>query len=132
MNKQSGVLGLSEISSDFRDIEKAASEGSARAKLVLDMFSYQVVKFIGAYTAAMGGLDAVVFTAGVGENNPIIREYVAQKLSYMGIHLNKEENLKRGVETEITYPDSHVHMFVIPTNEELAIALDTLELTKDL
>ncbi len=132
MNKQSGVLGLSEISSDFRDIEKAASEGSSRAQLVLDMFSYQVVKFIGAYTAAMGGLDAVVFTAGVGENNPIIREYVAQKLSYMGIHLNKEENLKRGVETEITYPDSNVHMFVIPTNEELAIALDTLELTKDL
>lgn len=125
LNKKCGVLGLSGVSSDFRDLEAAANDGNERAQLALDMFNYQVKKFIGSYTAVMGGLDAIVFTAGVGENNSVMREQVCGELAYMGIDFDTEANKVRGKATEITRPGSKVRVFTIPTNEELAIALDT-------
>ena len=130
LNKESGVLGLSGISSDFRDLHKAAEEGNERAQLALDVFNYSVKKYIGAYAAAMGGLDCVVFTAGIGENTPHVREKVCSGLEFLGIKIDPQLNNKmvRGLEGQISTADSKVKVLVIPTNEELMIARETLEL----
>lgn len=125
INKKSGVLGVSGISSDFRDIEKAAEGGNARAQLALDMFTYEVVKFVGSYAAAMNGVDAIVFTAGVGENSIEMREHISSGLEYLGTKVDKEKNNVRGKEREFSVDGSKVKLFVIPTNEELVIARDT-------
>lgn len=126
LNKKSGVFGLSgNISSDFRDLEKAAAEGNEKAKLTLDAFDYRVAKYIGAYVAAMNGVDAVCFTAGVGENGSTTRERVCAYLGYLGIALDKEANAKRGEDIVISTQDSKTTVLVIPTNEELAIARET-------
>ena len=133
LNKKSGVLGISGVSSDFRDLDDAADAGNARAKLAKEVFGYGVKKYIGAYAAAMGGVDAIVFTAGVGENGPDLRSYITQGLEYMGVApINEEANLKRGVETDISGEGSKVKVLVIPTNEELMIAMDTAEIVKAL
>ena len=129
MNKESGVFGISGISSDFRDLE-ANMETNERAKLALDMFAYGVKKYIGAYAAAMGGVDAVVFTAGVGENTKITRADITEGLEFMGIKIDPELNDCRGVQRDISAPDAKVRTLVIPTNEELMIALDTAALVK--
>jgi acetate kinase len=126
--KKSGLLGLSGVSSDMRDIEKEKNLGNQRAEATIEMFAYSVKKFIGTYAAAMGGLDAVVFTAGIGENAIDVREMVCSDLSFMGIHFEHERNQVRGKEQEISTPDSPVKVFVIPTNEELMIARDTREI----
>ena len=125
LNKKCGVLGVSGVSSDFRDLDKAAEEGNDRAQLALDMFNYQIVKFIGSYAAAMGGIDAIVFTAGVGENNPEMRSDILNQVKFLGIEVDREANACRGKAVKITTDASRVAAFVIPTNEELAIALDT-------
>lgn len=130
MNKQSGVFGISGISSDFRDLSAAADEGNEKAALALDMFAYSVTKLIGAYAAAMGGVDAVVFTAGIGENDGTIRAKIVENLGFMGIKINPEANKTRGEAVDITASDATVKTLVIPTNEELMIALDTQRLTK--
>lgn len=133
LNKKSGVLGISGVSSDFRDLDDAADAGNTRAKLAKEVFGYGVKKYIGAYAAAMGGVDAIVFTAGVGENGPDLRSYITQGLEYMGVApINEEANLKRGVETDISGEGSKVKVLVIPTNEELMIAMDTAEIVKAL
>ena len=128
LNKKSGLMGLSGVSSDMRDVYNAADEGNERAKMTLDIWAYRVKKYIGAYAAAMGGLDAVIFTAGIGENDKRSRASVCEGLEFMGIKLDPEKNNIRGVEAEISAADSKVKVWVIPTNEELAIARDTLEL----
>lgn len=129
LNKKSGVLGMSGgVSSDFRDIEKAAAEGNEKALVAQEAFVYRVVKYIGAYIAAMNGVDAIAFTAGVGENDCKKRELICNALSYMGITVDTEANKNRGKEIVISGPDSRVKVVVIPTNEELAIARETLEL----
>ena len=125
INKKSGVLGISGISSDMRDIEDAIAAGNERAKLAMDMYEYRILKYIGAYTAVLGGADIIVFTAGVGENSPELREAVCEKLAYMGITLDKEANHSRGKEVVISGADSKVKVVVIPTDEELVIAQDT-------
>lgn len=130
LNKESGVYGLSGVSSDFRDLEKAADEGNKKAQLAQDVFGYRVAKYIGAYTAAMNGVDAIAFTAGLGENNGIIREYVCSFLGYLGVEIDKEKNSVRGEETIVSTPNSKVKVLVVPTNEELAIARETMELVK--
>jgi len=131
LNKKSGVYGLSgNVSSDFRDLEKAASEGNEKAKLTLDAFEYRVAKYIGAYVAAMNGVDAVCFTAGLGENGSITRERICSYLGYLGIELDKEANAKRGEDIVISTKDSKTKVLVIPTNEELAIARETSLLVK--
>ncbi len=130
LNKESGVYGISGLSSDFRDLEKGASEGDARCKLALDMFIYHVKKYVGAYAAAMGGLDAIVFTAGIGENTSIIRAGVTEGLEFMGVKIDAAANKMRGEEKDISTPDAKVRTLVIPTNEELMIALDTARLAK--
>lgn len=131
MNKKSGVLGVSGVSSDFRDIEDAAwKEGNKRAQLALDIFNYRVRQTVGSYVAAMDGVDCIVFTAGLGENSPETREAVCSKLSYLGIKLDLEKNKSRGKAVEISTPDSKVKVFVVPTNEELMIARDTMNLIK--
>ncbi len=130
LNKKCGVLGVSGISSDFRDLDKAAADGEERAQLALDMFNYQIVKYIGSYAAAMGGIDAIVFTAGVGENNPIMRSQILNSIAYMGIEVDEEANNCRGKAAKLTTDASRISAFVIPTNEELAIALDTELLVK--
>ena len=127
MNKKSGALGISCISSDFRDIDNAAEKGDQKAQLASDMFVYQVKKLIGAYAAAMGGVDAIVFTAGIGENSIAYREKMAEGLEYMGVKLDREANKVRGKDAVISTADSRVKVMVIPTNEELMIALDTKE-----
>ena len=135
MNKKCGFLGVSGISSDCRDVSAAAKAGNKRAKLALDIVSYQIRKFIGAYTAAMGGLDAIVFTAGIGENDWEMRESVCSKLGYFGVEFDAEHNanLPRPlVATEISKPTSKVKVFMIPTNEELVIASDTERIVKAL
>ena len=131
MNKKSGMLGLSGVSSDFRDLEAAAKEGNERAELALKTFAYKVKKYIGAYSAALGGVDAIVFTAGVGENDQGIRAQVLHGLEYLGVDTDFDKNLNapRGEEVEITKPGSRVKVFVIPTVEELVIARDTAALT---
>ena len=130
LNKESGVYGLSGVSSDFRDLEKAADEGNKKAQLAQDVFGYRVAKYIGAYTAAMNGVDAIAFTAGRGENNGIMREYVCSFLGYLGVEIDKEKNSVRGEETIVSTPNSKVKVLVVPTNEELAIARETMELVK--
>lgn len=129
LNKESGVLGLSGgFSSDFRDLEKAYNEGEEKAIRTMKAFAYRVAKYIGAYTAAMNGVDAICFTAGIGENNPLIRTMITSYLGYLGITLDEEANGKRGEETLISTGDSKVKVLVIPTNEELAIARETVAL----
>ena len=128
MNKQSGFLGLSGISSDNRDIQKAASEGNEQAQAVSEMLCYQIKKYIGSYAAAMGGVDAVLFTGGIGENAPEVRAEACEGLEFMGIKIDAEKNNCRGKVQEISTEDSKVKVFVLPTNEELLIARDTLAL----
>ncbi|MEG1547898.1 MAG: acetate kinase [Clostridia bacterium] len=131
MNKKSGVMGLSGVSSDFRDLDIAANkEKNARAKLALDAFAYRVKKYIGAYAAAMNGVDAIVFTAGVGENDRNVRELVLQGLEYLGVDVDFEYNqtCQRGAEVELSKKSSRVKVFVIPTDEEMVIANDTARL----
>ena len=130
LNKKSGVLGISGVSSDFRDLDKASNEGNERAKLAVEVFSYRTAKYIGSYIAAMNGVDAIVFTPGLGENNIVVREQVLNHFGYMGITLDKEANQIRGEEKIISTPDSKVTVAVIPTNEELAIAHETVALLK--
>ena len=130
LNKKSGVLGISGVSSDFRDLEKAKEEGSQRAALALDVFHYNVKKLIGSYAAAMGGVDAVIFTAGVGENGAVDRKTIVSGLEFMGIKIDDEKNSKRGEEIDVSTDDAKVRVLVIPTNEELMIAMDTAALVK--
>ena len=124
LNKKSGVLAVSGVSSDFRDLDNAVEEGNERAKLALDMFNYAVKKYIGSYAAAMGGVDGIVFTAGVGENSASVREACCEGLEYMGVKIDKEANNCRGKLQKISTEDSKVQVYVIPTNEELVIARD--------
>ena len=128
LNKESGVAGLSNVSSDFRDITKAIEEGNTLAKTAFDAYIQQVVRFVGAYVAVMNGVDTIVFTAGVGENNMQVRKAVCEHLSYLGVEINDEANNTRGEEIMISTEDSKVKVFVIPTNEELAIARETVEI----
>jgi acetate kinase len=128
LNKESGVYGLSGISSDFRDLENAAAEGNEKAQLAQDVFGYRVAKYIGAYTAAMNGVDAIVFTAGLGENNNIMREYICSYLGYLGVSIDRKENAIRSEEKVVSTADSKVKVMVVPTNEELAIARETVRL----
>jgi len=127
-NKHSGVLGVSGISSDMRDIENAIAEGNQRAKLALEMYEYRIKKYIGSYAAALNGFDVLVFTGGVGENQTITRERVCKGLSFMGIEVDPEINKVRGEELLISTPNSRVKVVVIPTDEEYMIASDTMEL----
>jgi len=129
LNKESGVFGLSGgFSSDFRDLEKAYRAGDAFAIRAMKAFAYRVAKYIGAYTAAMNGVDVICFTAGIGENNPLIRTMIGEYLGYLGITIDEEANAKRGEETEISTPESTTKVLVVPTNEELAIARETVAL----
>lgn len=129
LNKKSGVLGITGISSDMREIESANDQGNERAKLALDMYCYRIKKYIGAYAAAMGGCDIIVFTAGVGENQASMREDVCKNMEYLGLKLDVEKNKTiRGEEAIISTPDSKVTVCVIPTDEELMIATDTMNL----
>ena len=131
LNKKSGVLGLSGgVSSDFRDLEAGAAEGNEKCQLALDKFAYEVKKYIGAYAAALGGLDVLVFTAGVGENGVMMRSMICEGLEFLGVKLDQEKNKLRGDERIISADDSKVKVWVIPTNEELMIAQDTAELAK--
>ena len=130
LNKKSGVLGISGVSSDFRDLESAAPQGNQRAQLALDVFDYSVKKFIGSYAAAMGGVDAIIFTAGVGENGPDTRANVVSGLEFMGVKIDPEKNNTRGKEVDIATDDSKVRILVIPTNEELMIAMDTAAIAR--
>ena len=131
MNKKSGILGVSQVTSDNRDIEQGAKEGNERYQLIESMICHQLTKYIGGYAAAMGGVDAIVFTGGIGENNPHYRARVAEKLAFMGVKLDEEINkkaMRTSEEFDLTTPDSKVKVLMIPTNEELMIAKDTLEL----
>ena len=128
LNKKSGVEGVSGVSSDFRDLEAAAKAGNKRAELAIDVFAYRVAKYVGAYTAAMNGVDNIVFTAGIGENCTFVRTKVCSYLGYLGITIDEEANGKRGEEIVISTPDSKVKVLVVPTNEELAIARETVAL----
>ena len=130
LNKKSGVLALSGVSSDFRDIDAGAAEGNEDCKLALEKFAYEVRKYIGAYTAVLGGLDCLVFTAGVGENSGPMRASICEGLEYLGVKIDPEKNKLRGEEVVISTPDSKVKVWVIPTNEELMIARDTADLIK--
>lgn len=128
LNKKSGVLGVSGLSSDFRDLEDAAADGNERAELALSIFAYSILKWVGSFTAALGGLDALVFTGGIGENSKDIRERVLKGLSYMGIEIDEDKNKSRGKEVILSKPGSGVTAMVVPTNEELMIARETLKL----
>ena len=128
LNKKSGMLGISGVSSDDRDIAEAVSAGNERAKLAWDMRTYEIVKYIGGYVAALGGVDAIVFTAGIGENQTLLRKEILEFLAYLGVKIDYTNNDTHGKEIEITTADSSVRGFVIPTNEELVIARDTQEL----
>ncbi|MGB9678984.1 MAG: acetate/propionate family kinase [Thermoanaerobacteraceae bacterium] len=133
LNKKSGVYGISGISSDFRDIEDAAfKEKNERAQLALNIFAYRVKKTVGSYAAAMGGVDVIVFTAGVGENGPEMREYILDGLDFLGFTLDREKNKVRGKEAIISTPDSKVKVMVVPTNEEYMIAKDTKKIVEGL
>ncbi len=125
LNKKSGVLGISEISSDFRDLDEAAAKGNKQAALAVECFNYDVKKLIGSYAAAMGGVDAVIFTAGIGENSADMRMEITSGLEYMGIKVDAEKNNCRGKEVDVSAAGATVHTLVIPTDEELMIALDT-------
>lgn len=128
MNKKSGILGVTGRSSDFRDVEEGMNEGDERCKLALDMFRYQIAKFIGSYYVALGGCDAVVFTAGIGENNSGHRAAICEYLKCFGLEIDPELNSQRGKELDFAAPNSKIRAFLIPTNEELMIAQDTMEL----
>lgn len=128
LNKKSGVLGLSGISSDFRDLSEEAEKGNERAKTTLETYAYRVAKYIGSYTAAMGGVDMICFTAGIGENNAYVRKLVMGYLGFLGVSIDEENNKMRGEEVLISTTDSSVKVMVIPTNEELAIARETVRL----
>ncbi|MGF0007929.1 acetate/propionate family kinase [Eubacteriales bacterium SGI.150] len=128
LNKKSGVLGISGVSSDFRDLEEATKAGNDRAQLALDSFQYSVKKLVGAYAAAMGGVDAIVFTAGVGENDAVTRMAIASGLEFMGVKMDAEANNTRGHEAVVSAADSKVKVLLIPTDEELMIAMDTAEI----
>lgn len=128
MNKKSGILGVSGWTSDNRDIEEGTKRGDARCQLITNMLCHQLTKYVGGFAAAMGGVDAVVFTGGIGENNPAYRTYVADKLKFLGVEIDEEKNHIRGEEVDFSTPASKVRFLVIPTNEELMIAKDTYEL----
>ena len=129
INKHSGILGISGVSSDMREVEEAAEHDNKRAKLALNMYHYRIKKYIGAYAAAMGGIDILVFTGGVGENGPESREKIVKDLEFLGINFDHDKNAgKRGKEVEISATDSKVKVLVVPTNEELVIAQDTMEI----
>ena len=130
LNKKSGVQGISGLSSDFRDLEEGMEAGNERAAAAIEVFSYRVAKYIGSYVAAMNGVDVIAFTAGIGENAPIVRSKVLAYLGYLGITVDEEANGKRGNDIVISTPDSKVTVCVIPTNEELAIARETVALVK--
>lgn len=132
INKQSGELGISGVSSDMRDIENAIKEGDERAKLAMAMYNYRIIKYVGAYIAALNGADVIVFTGGVGENQPSTREAVCRHLEFMGVTFDAEANRTRGKEVIISAPDSSVKVVVIPTDEELVIAQDTEEIVSKL
>ncbi|ADY56605.1 acetate kinase [Syntrophobotulus glycolicus DSM 8271] len=133
LNKKSGVLGLSGISSDFRDLQIAADEGNSRAKLAIDAFAYHVKKYVGAYAAILDGTDALIFTAGLGENSPSIRQQICSTLGFLGLKIDPLKNeMARGREMDIATPESQCRVLVIPTNEELMIALDTKEVLRKL
>jgi acetate kinase len=131
MNKHSGVLGLSGLSSDMREIEEAALEGDKRARTALSAYNYRIRKYVGAYIAALGGLDALVFTGGIGENSVLTRKEVCENMEYLGINLDNDLNENASGEAVITTPDSRAKVFRIPTNEELVIALDTEEIVNE-
>ena len=131
LNKKSGFLGLSCVSSDARDLDNAANEGDAKAKLTLKKLTYEITKYIGAYTAAMNGVDLIVFTGGIGENNSRLRRRVCENLSYLGVKFDYDANVVRGVDTMITLPDSKVKVALITTNEELMIARDTMNIVQN-
>ena len=130
LNKKCGVAGVSGVSSDFRDLTAAAGQGNERAQLALDMFSYACKKYVGAYAAAMNGVDCIVFTAGIGENTPCVREAICENMQYLGLEIDKTKNLEKnnGAIRDITGKDSKVKVLIIPTNEELVIARETVEL----
>ena len=128
LNKKSGVLAISGVSSDFRDLEDGAANGDENCQLALDKFCYEVAKYVGAYAAALNGIDVLTFTAGVGENGPETRQAICDYLAFMGVKLDPEANKVRGKERKISAPDSTVEVWVVPTNEELMIAQDTAEL----
>ena len=132
LNKKSGMLGISGKTSDNQEIERRARSGDERAALCENMYCHQIAKFVGSYMVAMGGADAIVFTGGIGENNPQYRAYLGEKLAFLGVKIDDEKNHVRGEEIEISTPDSPVKVFVIPTNEELVIARDTLEIVSKL
>ena len=134
LNKQCGFAGISGVGSDSRDVEAAMNEGNERAKLALDILSYQIKKYIGSYSAAMGGLDAVVFTAGIGEHTPYIRENALSGLEYLGIKLDKERNTfgHSNIPVKLSADDSAVQVYMIPTNEELVIARDTAKIVSEM
>ncbi|MEF2911462.1 MAG: acetate kinase, partial [Phascolarctobacterium sp.] len=131
LNGESGVYGLSGgLSSDFRDLESAANRGDDRSQLAIDVFAYKVKKYIGGYVAAMGGVDAIVFTAGLGENSPFMRDKICNGLEYLGTRIDPDLNQVRGKEREISVRRARVKIFVIPTNEELVIARDTYNICR--
>ena len=131
LNKKSGLLGISGVSSDFRDVRQAAADGNERAQLAMDTYKYRVAKYIGSYTAAMNGVDAIAFTGGIGENAIPVRETVVKSLEYLGIKLDEEANQTRGENKVISTADSKVKVAIVPTNEELAICQETAELVKN-
>ena len=128
LNKKSGMLGMSGVSSDFRDLESGAKAGNADCQLALDKFAYEVAKYIGAYAAALNGIDVITFTAGVGENGVSTRKAICEYLTYMGVEIDDELNNNRGKEMVISTPNSKIQVWIVPTNEELMIAQDTAEL----
>lgn len=130
LNKKSGVEGISQVSSDFRDLDKASMEGNEKATIALEMFAYRTAQYIGSYVASLNGVDAIAFTAGIGENNSKMRKMILDYFGYLGIILDENANQLRGKEVCITTPDSRVPVYVIPTNEELAIARETVALVK--
>ena len=130
LNNESGLLGVSGVSSDFRDVLEEAENGNERAQLAADMLEYQLVKLIGSYAAALGGVDAILFTGGIGENAMGLREQVMHDLAYLGVTADLAANNSRGEEVRISGADSKVEVWVVPTNEEIMIARDTAELIK--
>lgn len=130
LNRRSGILGISGLSSDFRDLESAANRGDERSQLAIDVFAYKVKKYIGGYVAAMGGLDAIVFTAGLGENSPFMRDKICNGLEYLGTRIDPDLNKIRGKAREISVKRARVKIFVVPTNEELVIARDTYNICR--
>ena len=131
LNKKSGFLGLSCVSSDARDLDEAANEGNPKAKLVLKKLTYEITKYIGAYAAAMNGVDLIVFTGGIGENNSRLRRRVCENLTYLGVKFDYDANVEKGVDTMLTLPDSKVKIALITTNEELMIARDTMHIVQN-